>query len=211
MPLCDRQIIDEIAPKMFKPGERATTFSPTVSGRGIISYGLTSAGYDFRLGEKVKVFSNAHSPVIDPLDIDPRAFVDLVPTSFTKVWPNPLGANHPDIVREYRYVVIPPNGYILGETVEYLEVPRDIIVVVLGKSTYARSGILVNCTPLEPGWRGRTTLEIANVSNVPAKVYLDMGIAQALFFRLEERPLAAYDQKAGKYQDQPGLMLPNAG
>lgn len=203
--LVDHQIRDYIAPRMFKPGERATTFAEGTSGRGIISYGLSSAGYDFRLGEAVKVFSNAHSPIIDPLDIDPRAFVDLVPRHSSRRWPNPLGAGHPEIERDYRYVIIPPNGYILGETVEYIDIPRDVIIVVLGKSTYARSGIIVNCTPLEPGWRGRVTLEIANVSNVPAKVYLDMGIAQALFFKLGGVPEKTYDKKAGKYQDQKGL------
>lgn len=206
--LNDQQIADYIAPRMWKPGEPANTFQKRTSGPGVISSGLSSAGYDFRLGPKVKAFTAVHSPVIDPLDTDPRAFVDLVPRHFSKKWPNPDGGE--DIERNYRYVVIPPRGYVLGETVEYIDIPEDVLIVVLGKSTYARSGIIVNCTPLEPGWRGRVTLEIGNLSEVPAKVYLDMGIAQALFFKLSAACRESYNKKPGKYQDQAGLEFAKA-
>lgn len=208
--LTDRQIREAVAGRMTAPGEPESTFTEGVSGRGIISYGLSSAGYDFRLGDKVKAFTAVHSPVIDPLEVDLLAFADLAPRYFSKFWPNPDGGHLPDIKRDYRYVVIPPRGYVLGETVEYIDVPEDVLIVVLGKSTYARSGIIVNCTPLEPGWRGRVTLEIGNLSEVPAKVYLGMGIAQALFFRLAEKCERSYNNKPGKYQDQKGLEFAKA-
>jgi dCTP deaminase len=206
MPLTDREIRARVAPFM------RDTFSEGVSGPGIISYGVSSMGYDFRLGERVKLFTNAHSPVIDPLDFDPKALVDLVPSSVTRRYPHPDRPGE-EIEREYRYVTVPPGGYILAETVEYLEVPRDVIVVVLGKSTYARSALIVNCTPLEPGWRGYTTLEIGNFSDSPARYYLGMGIAQALFFSGNEwegsrLPGKVYGERSKRYQDQGGLTLP---
>lgn len=211
MLLADWQIRKEIAPGMTAPGERASTFSEGVSGPGIISYGLSSAGYDFRLGDDIRVFTNHDTTVIDPLALDPRAFAELKPRTRKAD-----GGTKARILKKktgrtvLEYVVIPPNGYILGETVEYLRVPETVLVVVLGKSTYARCGIVVNCTPLEPGWRGRTTLEIGNLSNVPAVVYIGMGIAQALFFRIDGVPEKTYAAKGGKYQDQAGLTLPKA-
>lgn len=206
--LNDAQIREYIAPRMWKPGEAASTFQERTSGPGVISSGLSSAGYDFRLGDKVKAFTAVHSPIIDPLENDPRAFADLVPRHFSKKWPDPKGGE--GIERDYRYIVIPPRGYVLGETVEYIDIPEDVLIVVLGKSTYARSGIIVNCTPLEPGWRGRVTLEIGNLSEVPAKVYLGMGIAQALFFKLSAACAESYNKKPGKYQDQAGLEFAKA-
>lgn len=210
MILVDFQIRERIAPRMKHPNESETTFSEGVSGPGVISYGLSSAGYDFRLGRDIRVFTNHDVTMIDPLQIDPRAFAPLVLRRRVelagvraKIKSKKVKGGEP-----LEYVVIPPNGYILGETVEYLDVPPNILVTVLGKSTYARCGVVVNCTPLEPGWRGRTTLEIGNLSNVPAVVYIGMGIAQALFHRLDAIPEKTYAKKGGKYQDQTGLTLP---
>lgn len=209
MLLADWQIRNEIAPAMLHPEESETTFTEGVSGPGIISYGLSSAGYDFRLGRNIRVFTNHDATIIDPLALDPRAFAELKPRER-----NPDKGERARILKKklgrktLEYVVIPPNGYILGETVEYLEVPSQILVVVLGKSTYARCGIVVNCTPLEPGWKGRTTLEIGNLSSVPAVVYIGMGVAQALFYRIDGYPEKTYAAKGGKYQHQAGLTLP---
>src|SRR3954462_4966670 len=127
---------------------------------GTISYGVTSYGYDVRVGRKFKVFTNARCAVVDPKNFDPRSFVDI----------------------EADYCLIPPNSFALAETIEYLEIPRDIIGVCLGKSTYARIGIIVNVTPIEPEWKGKVTIEISNTTPLPAKVYSGEGIAQVLFF-----------------------------
>jgi dCTP deaminase len=153
---------------------------------GTISYGVTSYGYDVRVDRHFKVFTNAHCSIVDPKNFDSKSFVDI----------------------EADYCLIPPNSFALAETVEYLEVPRDIICVCLGKSTYARCGIIVNVTPLEPEWRGRITIEISNTTPLPAKIYSGEGIAQILFFRSEEMCRTSYADKKGKYQDQTGLTLP---
>ena len=153
---------------------------------GAISFGTTSYGYDVRVGRKFKVFTNALCAIVDPKNFDPRSFVDV----------------------EADVCLIPPNSFALAETVEYLEIPRDIIAVCVGKSSYARCGILVNVTPLEPEWRGKVTIEISNTTPLPAKIYAGEGIAQILFFRSESVCRTSYADKAGKYQDQPGLTLP---
>src|SRR4051812_1796895 len=131
---------------------------------GVISYGVSSYGYDVRVGRKFKVFTNAHCAVVDPKNFDSRSFIDI----------------------EGDFCLIPPNSFALAETVEYLEIPRDVIAICLGKSTYARCGIIVNVTPLEPEWRGKITIEISNTTPLPAKIYSNEGIAQILFLRTED-------------------------
>ena len=153
---------------------------------GVISYGLSSYGYDVRVGRHFKVFTNARCAVVDPKNFDPASFVDMDGDS----------------------CLIPPNSFALAETVEYLEIPRDVIAICVGKSTYARCGIIVNVTPLEPEWRGRITIEISNTTPLPAKIYAGEGIAQILFLRTDAPCRTSYADKQGKYQDQQGLTLP---
>ncbi|MBL8792568.1 MAG: dCTP deaminase [Planctomycetia bacterium] len=153
---------------------------------GTISYGLSSYGYDVRVGRKFKVFTNVNCVVVDPKHFDPKSFVDV----------------------EGDFCLIPPNSFALAETVETFEIPRDILAICLGKSTYARCGIIVNVTPLEPEWRGRITIEISNTTPLPAKIYAGEGIAQILFVRGDAICRVSYADKKGKYQDQPGLTLP---
>jgi len=206
MPLTDRQIREVMAPRM------RGTFREGTGGKGLISCGLTSAGYDFRLAQTVKLYRRPRRTffdrlfrrplaVIDPKNIDPKLFVTL-PLEFS----GPCTGNY---WTNSRFVTLPPYGYALAETVEYVDIPDDLEIIVVGKSTYARSGIIVNCTPLEPGWRGVTTLEIANATPLPARLYIGEGIAQAKFYRLDEKPEKTYEGKGfGKYQDQTGLTLP---
>ncbi|MFO0925768.1 MAG: dCTP deaminase [Gemmataceae bacterium] len=153
---------------------------------GVISYGVSSYGYDVRVGRTFKIFTNARCAVVDPKHFDPASFVDI----------------------EGDYCLIPPNSFALAETVEYLEIPRDMVAICVGKSTYARCGIIVNVTPLEPEWRGKVTIEISNTTPLPAKIYANEGIAQILFLRGEAVCKTSYADKAGKYQDQKGLTLP---
>ena len=153
---------------------------------GVISYGVSSYGYDVRVGRHFKVFTNAHCAVVDPKNFDPASFVDI----------------------EGDCCLIPPNSFALAETVEFFDIPRDIICICLGKSTYARGGIIVNVTPLEPEWRGKITIEISNTTPLPAKIYANEGIAQILFLRGEQVCRVSYGDKKGKYQDQKGLTLP---
>lgn len=153
---------------------------------GVISYGLSSYGYDIRVAPEFKVFTNVHHVVVDPKDFDDRSFVDI----------------HAD------HCIIPPNSFALARTVEYFRVPRDVLVVCLGKSTYARCGIIVNVTPLEPTWEGFLTLEISNTTPLPAKIYGNEGIAQLLFFEGDEEPEIAYADRKGKYMKQVGVTLP---
>ena len=169
--------------------QRDVKIEPCADGSvrpGTISYGVTSYGYDVRVGRRFKVFTNAHCVVVDPKNFDPASFVDI----------------------EGDFCLIPPNSFALAETVEYLEIPRDIICLCVGKSTYARCGIIVNVTPLEPEWRGRVTIEISNTTPLPAKIYAGEGIAQILFLRADAVCRTSYADKKGKYQDQKGLTLP---
>src|SRR3954464_2163843 len=161
-------------------------FATEAARPGVISYGVSSYGYDVRVGRRYKVFTNVLSGIVDPKQFAPNAFVDI----------------------EGDYCIIPPNSFALAETVEYLEIPRDIIATCLGKSTYARCGIIVNVTPLEPEWRGKVTIEISNTTPLPAKIYSGEGIAQILFFRANDVCKISYGDKKGKYQDQKGLTLP---
>ena len=153
---------------------------------GVISYGLSSYGYDIRVAPEFKVFTNVHNVVVDPKRFDDRSFVDI----------------------HEMECIIPPNSFALARTEEYFRIPRDVLVVCLGKSTYARCGIIVNVTPLEPTWEGHLTLEISNTTPLPAKIYAREGIAQLLFFEGDEEPEIAYADRKGKYMKQVGVTLP---
>jgi len=153
---------------------------------GVISYGLSSYGYDIRVADEFKVFTNINSTVVDPKNFDARSFVDV----------------RADVC------IIPPNSFALAKTVEYFRIPRDVLTVCVGKSTYARCGLIVNVTPFEPEWEGFVTLEISNTTPLPAKVYANEGIAQVLFFQSDEPCEVSYADKKGKYQKQQGLTLP---
>jgi dCTP deaminase len=161
-------------------------FSASAHRAGVISYGVSSYGYDVRVGRHFKVFTNVRCAVVDPKHFDPASFVD----------------------HEGDFCLIPPNSFALAETVEHIEVPRDILCICVGKSTYARCGIICNVTPLEPEWRGKVTIEISNTTPLPAKIYADEGIAQILFLRAEAVCRTSYGDRKGKYQDQKGLTLP---
>ena len=153
---------------------------------GVISYGLSSYGYDIRVADEFKVFTNINSTVVDPKNFDSRSFVDV----------------------KADVCIIPPNSFALSRTVEYFRIPRDVLTVCVGKSTYARCGLIVNVTPFEPEWEGFVTLEISNTTPLPAKVYANEGIAQVLFFQSDEVCEVSYADKKGKYQKQQGLTLP---
>ncbi len=152
----------------------------------IISYGLSSYGYDIRCSNEFKIFTNVNNSIIDPKNFDPKCFVDVVG----------------DVC------IIPPNSFALTRSVEYMRIPRDVLVVCLGKSTYARCGAVVNVTPLEPEWEGHITLEISNTTTLPLKVYANEGIAQLLFFQSDEQCEISYADRAGKYQGQTGVVPP---
>ena len=153
---------------------------------GVISYGVSSYGYDVRVGDEFKVFTNVYNTVVDPKNFDPKSFVDIKADE----------------------CVIPPNSFALASTIEYFRIPRDVLTVCLGKSTYARCGIIVNVTPFEPEWEGHVTIEISNTTPLPAKIYANEGIAQVLFFQSDEPCAKSYKDKKGKYQAQRGVTLP---
>jgi dCTP deaminase len=153
---------------------------------GVVSYGLSSYGYDIRVADEFKVFTNVYSTVVDPKNFDARSFVDM----------------------KTDVCIIPPNSFALARTLEYFRIPRDVLTVCVGKSTYARCGLIVNVTPFEPEWEGFVTLEISNTTPLPARVYANEGIAQVLFFQSDEPCEVSYADKKGKYQKQQGLTLP---
>ncbi len=153
---------------------------------GVISYGLSSYGYDIRVADEFKIFTNVYSTVVDPKQFDPKSMVDF----------------------KGDVCVIPPNSFALARTVEYFRIPRGVLCVCLGKSTYARCGIIVNITPFEPEWEGYVTLEISNTTPLPAKIYANEGIAQVLFFEADEQCEVSYAERQGKYQRQQGIVLP---
>ncbi len=162
---------------------------PFVDGQvreGVVSYGLSSYGYDIRVADEFKVFTNINNTVIDPKHFDPRSFVDI----------------------QSDVCIVPPNSFALARTIEYFRIPRDVLTVCLGKSTYARCGIIVNVTPFEPEWEGFVTLEISNTTPLPAKIYANEGIAQVLFFQSDEPCERSYADKKGKYLKQVGVTLP---
>jgi len=154
--------------------------------QGVISYGLSSYGYDIRVADEFKVFTNINNTVVDPKNFDDRSFVDM----------------------KTDVCIIPPNSFVLAKTVEYFRIPRDVLTVCVGKSTYARCGLIVNVTPFEPEWEGFVTLEISNTTPLPAKVYANEGISQVLFFQSDEPCEVSYADKKGKYQKQQRLTLP---
>jgi len=155
-------------------------------GNKLISYGVSSYGYDVRCSNEFKVFTNIHSAIVDPKSFDEKSFVDI----------------NSDVC------VIPPNSFALARTIEYFKIPRNVLTVCLGKSTYARCGIIVNVTPLEPEWEGHVTLEFSNTTNLPAKIYAGEGVAQMLFFESDEECQTSYKDRGGKYQGQTGVTLP---
>ncbi len=161
-------------------------FSDKQVREGVISYGLSSYGYDARIADEFKIFTNINNTVVDPKHFDPRSFVDV----------------------QAAECIIPPNSFALARTIEYFRIPRGVLVCCLGKSTYARCGIIVNVTPLEPEWEGIVTLEVSNTTPLPARIYAGEGIAQFLFFEGSEACETSYADKKGKYQKQQGLTLP---
>lgn len=157
--------------------------------KGVVSYGLSSYGYDARISYEFKVFTNINCATIDPKNFDPGAFVDF----------------RGDVC------VIPPNSFVLARTIEYFRIPRNVLAICLGKSTYARCGIVVNTTPFEPGWEGTATLEISNTTPLPARIYGGEGIAQVIFFESDEFCEVSYADRKGKYQGQLDVTLPKVG
>ena len=184
--LCDTQI-RELVP--IEP------FEENVKRAGKVSYGVSSYGYDVRVGTLFKVFTNVSRHGGTSI-VDPKAFSD---DSFVTIDTRITGRDH---------VIIPPNSFALAETVETFCIPRDVLAICVGKSTYARCGIIVNVTPLEPEWRGKVTIEISNTTPLPAKIYANEGIAQMVFLKADRVCAVSYADKKGKYQDQSGLVLP---
>ena len=172
----DAQMIEPFAPELVRQNE----------GGKIVSYGTSSYGYDVRVANEFKIFTNINSTIVDPKNFDERNFVDFVG----------------DVC------IIPPNSFALARTVEYFRIPRSVLTVCLGKSTYARCGIIVNVTPLEPEWEGHVTLEFSNTTPLPAKIYANEGVAQMLFFESDEVCATSYKDRGGKYLGQTGVTLP---
>jgi dCTP deaminase len=154
--------------------------------QGMISYGVSSYGYDIRIADEFKIFTNINTSIVDPKAFDPRSFVDV----------------------QGDVCLIPPNSFALGRSVEYFRIPRNVMTICVGKSTYARCGIITNVTPFEPEWEGFVTLEISNTTPLPAKIYSNEGIAQVLFFEADEACETSYADRQGKYQAQQGIVLP---
>lgn len=158
------------------------------AGNKLVSYGTSSYGYDVRCAREFKVFTNVHSAIVDPKNFDENSFIDIVGDE----------------------CIIPPNSFALARTVEYFRIPRDVLTICLGKSTYARCGIIVNVTPLEPEWEGHVTLEFSNTTTLPARIYAGEGVAQMLFFQSDADDVCetSYKDRGGKYQGQQGVTLP---
>ncbi|WP_299397759.1 dCTP deaminase [Pelagibius sp.] len=169
--------------------ENAGMIEPFVEAQrreGVISYGVSSYGYDARVASEFKIFTNVDNALVDPKDFSDQSFVE----------------------RDTEICIIPPNSFVLARTVEYFRIPRDVLVICLGKSTYARCGIIVNVTPLEPEWEGHVTLEFSNTTPLPAKVYANEGACQFLFLKGASAPEVSYADRAGKYMGQRGVTLP---
>src|SRR2546425_3727812 len=156
------------------------------NGQRAISYGLSSYGYDLRVGDEFKVFTNVFNTVVDPKNFDAKSFVDL----------------------QAEVCIVPPNSFALARSIEYFRIPRDILTICIGKSTYARCGIIVNVTPFEPEWEGHVMLEISNTTPLPAKIHANEGLAQVLFLRAEQVCQISYADRGGKYQKQRGITMP---
>lgn len=172
--------------KMSQEHGMIEPFVETQKREGVISYGLSSYGYDMRVADEFRIFTNVYSTVVDPKNFDPQSFVEY----------------NGDIC------VIPPNSFALARSVEYFRIPRKVLTLCVGKSTYARAGIVTNVTPFEPEWEGYVTLEISNTTPLPARIYANEGIAQVLFFEADEECEVSYADKKGKYQGQVGVTPP---
>jgi dCTP deaminase len=177
---------DKWIKRMAKEHQMIVPFSERQIKKGIVSYGLSSYGYDIRVADEFKVFTNVNTTIVDPKKFDPRSLVDV----------------------KGKVCLIPPNSFVLARTVEYFKIPRNILTICLGKSTYARCGIIVNVTPFEPEWEGYATLEISNTTPLPAKIYANEGIAQIIFLEADEICEVSYKDKKGKYQAQKKITLP---
>ncbi len=173
---------------MIEPFTDAQVRQVDTHGRRVISYGLSSYGYDMRVAPEFKIFTNVLSAVVDPKEFDQRSFVPF----------------------EGEVCIVPPNSFALARSVEYFRIPREVLTICVGKSTYARCGIITNVTPFEPEWEGHVTLEISNTTPLPARIYANEGICQVLFFEADEDDICetSYADKAGKYQGQTGVTLP---
>ena len=172
--------------KMCKEHNMIEPFLDHQVSAGKISYGLSSMGYDVRISDEYRIFTNINSTLVDPKNFSDDNFID----------------------RKGDFCIIPPNSFVLASTVEYFKIPRDVLVICLGKSTYARCGIIVNVTPLEPGWEGYVTLEFSNTTPLPAKIYANEGVAQFIFLKGNEKPEITYADRNGKYMGQTGVTLP---
>ena len=172
--------------KMAIEKDMINPFSEKQVREGVISYGLSSYGYDLRVADEFKIFTNVNCTVVDPKNFDERSFVTV----------------------SSECAIIPPNSFALARSVEYFKIPRDTLTICVGKSTYARCGIIVNVTPFEPEWEGFVTLEFSNTTPLPAKIYANEGIAQVIFFESDEVCETSYKDRGGKYQGQQGVTLP---
>ena len=181
----DKWIIDQSENHQLISPFEATQIRE-LNGEKIVSYGVSSYGYDVRCSNEFKIFTNTHSAIVDPKEFDPNSFVDVTADE----------------------CIIPPNSFALARTVEYFKIPRSVLTLCLGKSTYARCGIIVNVTPLEPEWEGHVTLEFSNTTNLPAKIYANEGVAQMIFFESDQVCETSYKDRGGKYQGQTGVTLP---
>jgi dCTP deaminase len=175
--------------KMAQEHGMIEPFVETQKRDGVISYGVSSYGYDMRVADEFKVFTNVFSAIVDPKNFSPESFVDI----------------------KSDVCIIPPNSFALARSVEYFRIPRSVLTICVGKSTYARCGLIINVTPFEPEWEGHVTLEISNTTPLPAKVYANEGIAQVLFLEGDEVCEISYADKKGKYQSQTGVTLPKLG
>lgn len=183
--LCDTQIIELAENGMIEPFE-AGQVRQNEAGDRVISYGTSSYGYDLRVSNEFKIFTNVNNSIVDPKEFCEDSFVDMTTDM----------------------CIVPPNSFALARSIEYFRIPRDVLTVCLGKSTYARCGIIVNVTPFEPEWEGHVTLEISNTTPLPARVYANEGLAQVLFFQAEQSCKTSYKDRGGKYQGQTGITIP---
>jgi len=177
---------DKWISKMANEADMISPFVEKQNGEGVVSYGLSSFGYDARVANEFKIFTDVNSETVDPKNFKNNSFV----------------------TKKSEECIIPPNSFVLASTVEYFKIPKDVLVICLGKSTYARCGIIVNVTPLEPGWEGHVTLEFSNTTPLPAKIYANEGAAQFIFLKGNETPKVTYSQRKGKYMGQKGVTLP---
>jgi dCTP deaminase len=181
-----RMLCDRLIKKLVQEKDMINPFADKLTQKAIISYGVSSYGYDARVASEFKIFTNVNNAIIDPKNFSEGSFVN----------------------RKTDCCIIPPNSFALARTVEYFRIPKDIFVLCVGKSTYARCGIIVNVTPLEPEWEGHVTLEFSNTTQLPAKIYANEGACQFLFFQIEEICEISYKDRGGKYMGQRGVTLP---